>query len=54
MPRQGLEESFLGRGIGNSSFGHGDIAHSHSQRPVLRVFPLDQPIRYFYFKLTEW
>jgi len=36
---------------------HCAIAHSaiaHSQRLVLRVFPLDQSIRYFYFKLTNW
>jgi len=36
--------------LGNSLFRHGAIPHSHSRRPVLRVFPLDQPIRYFYFK----
>jgi len=22
----------------------------HLQRPMFRVFPMDQPIRYFYFK----
>jgi len=38
---------------GNNLFGHGAIAHSHSQQPVLRIFPLDQPIRHFYFKLTN-
>jgi len=31
----------------------GVIVHSHSQRPVLRVFLLDKSIRYFYFKLTN-
>jgi len=33
--------------LGNDSFGHGAIAYSHLQRSVLRVFSLDQPIRYF-------
>jgi len=31
---------------GSSSFGHGANAHSHSQRPVPRGFPL--------FKRYEW
>jgi len=26
----------------NGSLGHGAIAYSHLQQPVLRVFPLDQ------------
>jgi len=37
----------------NGSFGHGVIIHSHSQRSVLRVFSLDQSIRYFYLKLIN-
>jgi len=38
---------------GNSSFGYGAIDHSHSQRPVLRIFPLDQSISKFYIKLAN-
>lgn len=40
--------------IGSNLSNHISISHSQSQQPVTGEFPLNQLIRNFYFKSTNW